>query len=81
MNKNERPSLRWFAGWGAAILGLWVGWMLAEIGYAAVHPSGIHIGGTPPRPVAYHVMAILCSIAGAVVGLALARWNDLPADE
>lgn len=73
--------MRQFFGWIAMLLGAWLGWTLAVSTWHAMYLGGIYRWGSPPLPLRFWLMALSWSVAGSVVGLAIARWRDLPVDE
>jgi hypothetical protein len=79
-NTDDLP-IRPFVGWAALVVGLLLGWAFAEFCWRNAMAVGIGHWGRPSRTFSYYLLAILCSISLGVVGLALARFRDLPADE
>jgi len=78
----QNIDIRWFLGWIAMIVGAALGWGFAEFAWRVAHPQGVNIFGLPPtRGVDYWLLAPTCALAGATLGLAFARWRDLPNGE
>jgi hypothetical protein len=82
MNPPPRTfTIRWFMGWIGMIIGAWVGWNLADFGWGVLNPRGVWVHGPPPTPIGFWLMKFIWSICGGVLGLALARWRDLPSGQ
>ena len=81
MKANDTVTIRWVVGWIAMVVGALLGWGFAELAWRHAHPHGVYtFGGPPIRGLDYWISAMLCSLTGATIGLALVRFQDLPAD-
>jgi TRAP-type C4-dicarboxylate transport system permease small subunit len=83
MDKNADAAGRRLLGWIAMIVGAAFGWGVADLGWQFTHHLGVGVtafGGPPVRGWDYYVIAVFCAIAGAALGLAAARFRELPAD-
>ena len=73
-------SFRCLAGWIAMLVGAVVGWCVAEFFWGLTHPYGVNMWAPPIRGLEFYIPAVFCAISGSALGLALARFKDLPAD-
>jgi hypothetical protein len=80
MNRDDDISVRRFFGWLAMILGALLGLAIIDLRWQIAHP-GINMRGLPTRDLTYWLLALLCMVSGGIVGLALARFRDLPSGE
>jgi hypothetical protein len=77
---NQDLPLRWFLGWVGMIVGAYLGWTIGQICWHGGR-IGHGIGQKPVYGFDYYATALICSVACAVLGLALFRWRDLPHDD
>jgi len=79
MRKVITNGLHWTMTCLAVLIGAWLGWAACDLSWRVTHPVGVVTLGAPlSRGLDYHFLSACCTLSGATVGLAVARWNELP---